>query len=521
MVHRPLCVPATPPGITLFSLAVATHLLSGNASKKATLLHLFGRRDASIVSCFSASVCLAQSRGTLGEGAALLKQSGLFGLYACAMPSARAEIWLQALRRGASARPNPQQFATGMAQQRLLKRVMHCCPQCMEEDASRFGLAFWYTVHQLPGVHHCPVHRLALHGACLNCGRSQGAEHAWHLPASSCPHCGGGRFAKEDPIRSLGYSRHLTLVSRAVLGDFELLEPDVRSRLYANAFRPDDGGDSRQVADGLLDMWRCSTLDELSTMLGAQVTPKFIDTAIHGGYNGVNPLAHLALISLAKSLLDARGGTPARRSGQPDAGRGRLPLAGLEAALEASGLPLDFAGQLASGYSMTRLSAGSGIPYPRLRRQLGQVFRWDIDELHFASPDDLESDRVRANLLALAEKLRGPRRHNNVFHQQNRAAGFEELRLLNRSKVQRYLEQGISTRKELHYKNSGLGDWCRAYDAVWFDAVLPAIPQAQRKRIGRRKGKLAPVPPSEADTTERLVGEHGQIPQELRPRLSD
>lgn len=63
MMHRPICIPATPPGVTLFSVVVAIHLLSGNSLKKATLKHLFGRSNTSIASCFSANVCVARSRG--------------------------------------------------------------------------------------------------------------------------------------------------------------------------------------------------------------------------------------------------------------------------------------------------------------------------------------------------------------------------------------------------------------------------------------------------------------------------
>jgi len=36
---------------------------------------------------------------------------------------------------------------------------------------------------------------------------------------------------------------------------------------------------------------------------------------------------------------------------------------------------------------------------------------------------------------------------------------------MNRAKIDRYLQQGIRTRKQLHYKNSDLGDWCRRFDA--------------------------------------------------------
>lgn len=484
-MHKPLCIPATPPGVTLFSLVVAIHSLSGNPSKKVTLQHLFGRPDAHIVGCFSA--CFAQSKGVLGEDIALLKQSGVFGLYASTMSSRRAMVWLMVLQRSTSTRsPNPQQFASGMAGQPLMKRVMHCCPLCIQEDERKFGIAFWHTVHQLPGVFHCPVHHVALHGACLDCGRVQASEHLWHLPAATCPHCGGRRFSKVDAVASPGYLRHLSLVARAVLGDYELLRPNVRARLYAEAFQVGQEGDVKQVVAALLDMWRCTNLSELSSALGTKITERFIDAAIHGDGDGVNPLCQLVLISLARSVISARGGDFDSLNADIPACR---PAAGLEAALEASGLPAKIAMQLTEGCSLTRLSGETGVPYPRLRRQLMHVFGYDIGKLYDASSNDSRSAEAVANLRALAEKLRKPKRQNNVFHPRRGVTDLEELRHLNRARVESYIAQGVSTRKQLHYKNSDLGDWCRANDSDWFDAVLPTIPQALRRGVGRRKGK--------------------------------
>lgn len=478
-MHRPICIPSTPPGITFFSIAVATHLLSGNSTKEQTLLHLFGRPYVRIASCFSASVCIAQARGTLPNDVRLLKQTGALGLYTSAMPSSRAELWLKALQRR-----GPQHFATGVGQS-LLKSAMHCCPQCMQEDQQRFGVAYWHTVHQMPGVLHCPLHHIALRGACLHCGCSQGSEHVWRLPAPICFSCGSDRFESADREMSQGYVRHLSLVAQAVLGDYELLRPKVRVRLYAEAFRPDGNGDIGWIVDALLNMWRCSNLAELSSALGTHFTSKFVELAIRGDDVDVNPLGHLALISLAQSLLEARASHFDLLNCPLDANFWRRPLAGLEAALDLYGLPRAFAEQLAAGHSLTKIGDGSGVSHQRLRRQLEQVFAHSIDELHLACADDVEFAKVRGNLQALAEKLRGWRRRNYFFPRQNRAAGFEDLRRSNRSKVLFYIEQGVRTRDQLHTKNTGLGNWCRKHDADWFNEVMPVIPPALRK-IGRR-----------------------------------
>lgn len=205
---------------------------------------------------------------------------------------------------------------------------------------------------------------------------------------------------------------------------------------------------------------------------------------IQGDGDGVNPLCQLALISLAQSLVSARGGDFEPLNSDIPVCR---PAAGLEAALEASGLPSKIAVHLTEGYSLTRLSGEAGVPYPRLRRQLVHVFGHDIEELYDARSNDPRAAEAVANLLALAAKLRQPRRQNNVFHSRRGITDLEELRHLNRARVQRYIEQGVSTRKQLHYKNSDLGEWCRENDSDWFNTVLPAIPQAQRRGVGRRK----------------------------------
>jgi TniQ len=490
--HRPICVPATPRGVTLFSIAVAAHMLSGNALKRSTLMQLFGRADANIVSPFSASVCLAESRETIEGGEDLLRDAGLFGLYASAMPRARAESWLSELRTKAFDGPKPQQFVTGMAGQKLAKGVMHCCPQCMQEDDARFGLTFWRTVHQVPGVHHCPTHHEPLLGACLDCGLSQGSEHEWNLPALTCPHCGCSNFAKAVSRVSGGYARHLTLVAQMCAGDSEILRPETRAELFAEAFGRAARLDLQQIINMLLGLWQCTSLEEMSVSLGTRITPRFVDKAIHGANTGINPLAQLVLIFLAQELIKTgrrKGDETCASVIESSPAPGISPLAGLQAALEVAGLPATLAGDLGCGRSVTRISADSGIPYPRLRRQLKEVFEQSIDQLCATKSDDVEALQIEQNLRALAYKLHEPLRRNNVFRRKNSAAGWEELRILNRSKVERYLDQGVRTRKQLHYKNSDLGDWCREFDSEWFDTVLPAIPQTERKGGGMRKGK--------------------------------
>ncbi len=490
MKHSAVCIPASPRGATLFSIVVAAHRISGNGLKKATLRQLFGRADANIVSSFSASAILAEEMGLVEDGADLLSHAGLFGFYSSAMSKVRAEGWLSALRCKASGRHRPQQFITGMAQQKLVKRAMYCCPRCVSDDEEKYGLAWWHTIHQIPGVHHCPIHRVPLLGACLGCGRSQGSEHEWNLPASSCPHCGASAFSTSTAAGSHGYERHLSLVQQVCLGQCEFLRPQARNKLFKMAFGGRGRPDVQLIIRRMLEMWGCTTLSELSSALGSKITPQFVDKAIRGADAGVNPSAHLALVSVAQSTLRSRSGKGRDPLGPNDElSRTRYPptLTRLEAALDSVGLPTGIAAHLGSGFSLTKISAIEAIPYPRLRRQVGRVLERNIDEL--CCFDDGSVDQTSKRMLeTLAEKLRGPLRRNNRFIPQASVREFEELRALNRAKVDRYLQQGIRTRKQLHYKNSDLGDWCRRFDAEWFESVLPMVPQSERRGIGRRKG---------------------------------
>ncbi|MGV2291889.1 TniQ family protein [Trinickia sp. YCB016] len=456
-----------------------------------TLLQLFGRADANIVSCIGASACLAESMGIVQDAEDLLSHAGLFGFYASAMSDARAEAWLTEMRCKAFDGPKPQQFITGMPQQKLVKRDMYCCRQCMQDDEAQFGLAFWHTVHQIPGIYHCPTHGEQLLGACLGCGRSQGSEREWNLPALSCPHCGSRGFAAVPHSGSLGYARHLSLVQQVCNGDGEFLRPAARANLFTNAFGRDADCNVKVITHRLLGMWECTSLEELSAALGTKITSRFIDKAVRGAHTGVNPIAQLALVAVAETMIDAQRRQDTETCRPVDVMSQTAftySLAGLEAALEVSGLPVALADKLSRGFSLTKMSADEGIPYPRLRRQLGRVFERSIDELIVAANDDAVAQALKGNLQAVANKLCGPLRRNNVFRRKDSAEGLEELRIMNRSKVERYLEQGVRTRKLLHYKNSDLGDWCRQFDSEWFQTVLPAIPQSERRGVGRRKG---------------------------------
>lgn len=58
-----------------------------------------------------------------------------------------------------------QVYATaGLAGRRLrTPRYLRYCPMCVQNDINLFGEAYWHRIHQLPGVHICPIHNAYIH----------------------------------------------------------------------------------------------------------------------------------------------------------------------------------------------------------------------------------------------------------------------------------------------------------------------------------------------------------------------
>src|SRR6266567_7506685 len=46
-----------------------------------------------------------------------------------------------------------------MASRVPLPQWLRFCPQCVEEDRSRFCECYWHRIHQVPGVEICPLHK--------------------------------------------------------------------------------------------------------------------------------------------------------------------------------------------------------------------------------------------------------------------------------------------------------------------------------------------------------------------------
>ncbi len=180
--------PESLPDETFLSRVSRYHLLSGNPTKAATDLELFGKRE--ILDFVIPAQALSSLVARLPGDPELMMQSLI-----------QDNTLLPAFSPflGTEATPARQeiplgQHYTGLG--RLPQRVvgMHgesrLCVECLREDVPERGIGYWHRVHQLPGVQICWRHQTPLLQGCPVCRRPFArAQHLLSIPWAHCP-CG-------------------------------------------------------------------------------------------------------------------------------------------------------------------------------------------------------------------------------------------------------------------------------------------------------------------------------------------
>jgi len=87
----------------------------------------------------------------------LIERNTLFPLYRSFLPKERADRIVAAMR--GDDRGNIIHGAIGLrASTMKAPRFLRYCPKCIAEDEENHGEPYWHRVHQVPGVHVCPIH---------------------------------------------------------------------------------------------------------------------------------------------------------------------------------------------------------------------------------------------------------------------------------------------------------------------------------------------------------------------------
>lgn len=205
-------MPYLPPGATLHSLATFLHRSCGARNGRASCLRYYGlekfQLELANPSGQGAEHLSTEFLGGMPSGLELIRRHTLIGLYGSVMHDhwwghqSAAEI-----AKGAQ--------HSHCVSRKLMRGPLSWCPDCSREDFDRYGWAPWRVVHQVPFVHHCPVHGKALLSICAQCNEPLGYGFRWRLPGDSCRKCKGNSFRPAFVVeQSRGYQRMLRVLLR-------------------------------------------------------------------------------------------------------------------------------------------------------------------------------------------------------------------------------------------------------------------------------------------------------------------
>ena len=309
--------PSAPDEALIFSRCIAYHLLACNRSVRASKIILFDNEYARSVDPFGAN--LGKLMQVLPqEGFAvdrLFEHATLFGFYSAPLSPERKKLWRDNQLSGDARLIN--KFMTGSSGQkiRLIKEHLNFCKMCRRDDEISYGIAHWRTVHQLPGVTHCPIHFIPLCGLCAKCRFPTAAEDSWHPPSETCPHCGSSAFLEGDMPQLSVHLRFVELCNLAARGIPTGLASADRKQLYSQFYqRAGRSIDQRveKLIEVLLKRWEVDSLDCLQSLLQVMITRKFLAQAITSQDTTQSPGGHLAVIA----ALEAEGYTRKKRNGK-------------------------------------------------------------------------------------------------------------------------------------------------------------------------------------------------------------
>lgn len=466
---RFLFAPAHAPDSTAYGLLVGAHRANGRkiqhqwvcqtARQPYSVLGLSLPGLAHISAALSGESSLPILRG-------LVSQHSLFGFYSRGTTAIRASRWLEQIISGAN---GPEKFAMFRSQVVAAPGGLRRCYQCIESDSENARMALWRVLHQVPFLHHCPIHKVALSDRCSNCGLVADPGRKMRLPVDRCFGCGAPPSAADSSAEPPGYWGLLELSRSAYLGDLPGLRSDVWELLNRIALARIGGGqDARtMLRNEVLRRWRCD--DEAQILKRIQFSPiEGLDLrkpgiglhspTLFGRLVVIDALISLGALKLAE-LQDAQVLTP-ETSNFHD----RLSAAALDFGIPSAS---SIVSGLLAGRRVRELVREHQISPERLRRFLA-----DLDE----------------GMLSELEGIRGPKRlRGATVADGSRIASttaFEEKRQIYRQRMLVTLQQHrTASRREIAQASKGAYDWLRQHDDVWLEQHLPIRAQEQKQRL--------------------------------------
>jgi hypothetical protein len=294
-------VPLTPDGATLDSFAAAIHHLNVFSSSRYTLGLLSGKQTDLAKDVFGqAAITCTQTilSGPFSSKDSILDNHTLWPLYAYTLPLSLREEWREAQLSTATC---PwRAFLYGRHPSQLIKTAKSACINCVQEDLDQYGIAYWRTHHQIPGIAHCIRHFTPLVAACAACGTSIRPKFT-SLPSLYCWRCGAELSGPNPQQLPAPYWKMLEIMRFLFDGNWKILSPEIRRPYYKKALLnlklPSMNKETVQrVVARINKRWHVTSLESLSELLGFSIDAESIASALGGTDVGCTPLLHVLLL---------------------------------------------------------------------------------------------------------------------------------------------------------------------------------------------------------------------------------
>lgn len=189
------------PDESLASLLSRYHVVSGGYSATETMLDIFGKKVLNL-----SSLSVDDVRGVLSRfgdksievARGLICKNSMLPLYAAFV--ARNVRFLDGLVGGEEIYSSKSISGEG--------NKVWACPECLEEDRKKYGVAYLHRAHQIPGVYSCWKHGIRV--------------------VSECPDCSSGFLRRAEVV-----SVHITGCDCGWRGSISVEERDITGQLFS------------------------------------------------------------------------------------------------------------------------------------------------------------------------------------------------------------------------------------------------------------------------------------------------
>ena len=155
--------PTLYPGELLYGGIARYQIRSGNLSPKANIEELFNSRTIAATADLPCGLDnLVQNLPPYSSATAdsLINSHTLYPFYAPFLPPKRVKRVYESMKSEKGG--NIHTLAGVMASGISTPQYFRFCPECLKSDLNKHGEAYWYRLHQVPGVLFCPTHKMLL-----------------------------------------------------------------------------------------------------------------------------------------------------------------------------------------------------------------------------------------------------------------------------------------------------------------------------------------------------------------------